>query len=286
MMKKNWILLAAGTLVILSALTIGINRKTAENQASITEPPNIADGAGKSGDEYEEEKVAPKSEQASSSSQRTFESSPSASESTQKKAVSSERAFNDFDLARAQITRMVSGVDTNKLSRKLARQLQLDATQASELKEFLDAQVAANAERIGLSIGGQKGIDMLLENENLNEFMENLLTGDQQTNWEAHQAQQIDRKADTRALNELIEFNSITHIRPEQRQALYEHFYEKSLSAITSPPGDNTPNAQENSGNLIEDRVNEFANILDERQQQDYRDELISLYGTASTDED
>lgn len=209
-----------------------------------------------------------------------------------------------------------------KLIDRLVEELGLDEGQRAELEEYFAAQVALAS---GLMGGGEGAGDPMasmkalqaLEGKNLGEMLADVLTPAQTELWEKSEKERTERVADSGALKNLAKLNEVLTLREEQRDAIYDHFYQKSIdretetgaragmgsmiSTFTSELGvevdaslfeggmpdlSNATNTQERMAAMrehrdqqIEEQVEELAPLLDEEQQNDYREHLKSRGG-------
>lgn len=208
-----------------------------------------------------------------------------------------------------------------KLIDRLVEELGLDESQRVELEKYFAEQAAlvnglaggAGAEDPMASVRAMQA----LEGQNLGEMLDGVLTPEQKELWEKSEKERAERVADSGALKELAKLNEVMTLREEQREAVYDHFYQKSLErenetgaragisamvgSLTSglgiefdsslfdggmPDLSGTATEQERMAAMkehrdqqIEEQVQEIAPLLDEEQQSDYREHLKSRGG-------
>ncbi len=128
----------------------------------------------------------------------------------------------------------------DRLVASLVEELNLSPRQAAELKEFYEKQLAV----IGDLLDGKMETESLdgtgsseltlafsvLEGKGLNDTMLALLDEDQQTLWKEREEKRVHRSADSGALKQLASLGSSIEIRDEQRDEIYEHFYQKQVA--------------------------------------------------------
>lgn len=204
---------------------------------------------------------------------------------------------------------------------RLVEELGLDESQRAELEKYFAEQVALASGLMGGEGAGDPMASMkalqALEGKNLDEMLAGVLTPEQMEIWEKSETERTERVADSGALKELAKLNEVMTLREEQREAVYDHFYQKSInretetgaragmgsmiSTITSELGvevdpslfeggmpdlsaattsqERIAAMREHRDQQIEEQVKELAPLLDEQQQNDYREHLKSRGG-------
>ena len=123
-----------------------------------------------------------------------------------------------------------------KLIAKLVKDLNLSPEQEKELEEYFAEQIKLAG---GMFSGEFDGDDPMagakamaaIEGKGLDDVMADLLTPEQAEIWKERAQKQAHRTADSAALKELASLNSVIEVREDQREAVYDHFYQKKLAA-------------------------------------------------------
>lgn len=314
-MKKKLVLILAAVLTLSAVFYLG--RSTAGAGAQSGQPEGEDGLAPKASSGFEIKKA---SEQdagtlAEKKSEQNNDANPEA------KAGFDPERMADISNRFAGAMKKRNEQKVAKLIERLVGELGLDEGQRAELETYFAEQVALASGLVGGEGAGDPMASMramqALEGRNLGEMLDGVLTPEQKELWAKSEEERTERAADSGALKELAKLNGVMTLREEQREAVYEHFYKKSLDrenetgaragmsamigSVTSELGievdsslfdggmpdlSEATNAQERMAAMkehrdqqIEEQIQEIAPLLDEEQQKDYREHLKSRGG-------
>lgn len=230
MMKKPLILSIVGVLVVGLGVFVFLQKGS-----------EVGDGNGKQkavqtkSSEVLDRKVASEVEEAdvaATKSEREIEASESAPDRRSERREAARNMMTQFGNAMSKRNEAKAA----KLIEKLVEELGLSPAQKAALEEHFAKQVAMAG---GLMSGEINEDDPMasvkamqqLDGKGLDELMAELLSPEQKEQWDENEVKKQHRLADSGALKELADLNSVIEVREDQRDAVYEHFYQKRLAA-------------------------------------------------------
>lgn len=119
-----------------------------------------------------------------------------------------------------------------RLIAKLVEELGLSPEQQAELEAYFAEQVEAASGMFGGDADPMVSARAMaaLEGKGMDDLMTELLTPEQQEAWTKREEKRAKQAADSSALKGLARLANAIEIRDGQREALYEHFYQKGLA--------------------------------------------------------
>ncbi|MDQ8191162.1 hypothetical protein [Roseibacillus persicicus] len=230
-MKKSSLLVGLGALVVILAVVL-LLRNPSQGPAGSEETMERQATASEGFVRKSAEQEGPATP-LGSKSEPTEASAPSVSfghaddEETQKMMAQMRDAMTQRNEAKA--TRLIE---------KWSKEMNLSPDQIGLLEEHFAKQVQLAGGLMGGDVNQEDPMENLkamqhLEGKGLNDLMSELLTPEQKEVWEESEKKQQHRLADSGALKKLAGLNSVIEIREEQRDAIYEHFYQQRLAIET-----------------------------------------------------
>ncbi|WP_200392952.1 hypothetical protein [Roseibacillus ishigakijimensis] len=123
----------------------------------------------------------------------------------------------------------------DRLIEKLVNDLGLSAEQKAALEEYFDEKV----ELAGELMNRNSGVELsqafealrILGGKGLADGLQEILSEEQMDEWRQLDAERERRIADSDALRQMADLGEQISVRSDQREALYEHFYQNALEA-------------------------------------------------------